>query len=198
MKTREDDGAGACSFAPHEGGPGPGGLVTEMEGSLCEIRIGGRLFGMETRSILEVLGARQIDRVPLAPWFVAGMVSYRGEVLAVVSLARLVGLEGTGRDGCVIVLDGSGSGGGVSAPFGLAVEDVGGIVQLTERGKAAQMPAGHGGVCRGAFQLRGEVMCELGTDLLLPARLLIEERRAHAVPGVKILLAQGDEGRGES
>ncbi len=198
MKTCDGDGGGESCVALYDGGFGTGSLVTVMEGSLCEIRTGGRLFGMEMRCIREVLGVRRIDRVPLAPWFVAGMVSYRGEVLAVVSLARLLGLEGTQKDGCVIVLDGSSPGEDVSAPFGLAVEDVRGMVQLAERGEAAQMPAGLGGVCRGAFRLRGEVMCELGASLLMPRRLLMEERGARGVPGMKVLPAKGDEGRGES
>ena len=59
---------------------------------LCEMYTGGKVFGIATSAIREVLGVRTVHRVPLAPDFIAGMVAYRGEVLTTVSLRSALGV----------------------------------------------------------------------------------------------------------
>ncbi len=57
-----------------------------------------RRFGIDTRKIREVLGERDLQRVPMAPAFIAGVVPYRGEVLTTVNLRALLGLGDAYRD----------------------------------------------------------------------------------------------------
>ena len=61
--------------------------------SVCSLRAGTGLFGIDTREIREVLGATVPQRVPLAPEYIAGVVPYRGEVLTTVCFRMLLGLE---------------------------------------------------------------------------------------------------------
>ena len=63
--------------------------------SLCSLYAGSESFGIDTRKIREVLGERDLQRVPMAPAFIAGVVPYRGEVLTTVNLRALLGMERT-------------------------------------------------------------------------------------------------------
>jgi purine-binding chemotaxis protein CheW len=58
--------------------------------SLCSLYAGGETFGIDTKKIREVLGQRDLQRVPMSPLFIAGVVPYRGEVLTTVNLRALL------------------------------------------------------------------------------------------------------------
>ncbi len=115
---------------------------------LCEMYTGGRVFGIATSAIREVLGVRTIHRVPLAPDFIAGMVAYRGEVLTTVSLRSTLGKDDQGPElehgrepeRCVLVLDGGVDWKGDVEHFGLAVEAMGRVVADPERETLAENP----------------------------------------------------------
>jgi purine-binding chemotaxis protein CheW len=89
---------------------------------LCRLEADGQSFGIDTRRIREVLGVTVVQRVPLAPAFIAGMVSYRGEVLTTVSLRALLGMEPKGGPSCLLVLDGDVQWTGGDEQFGLMVD----------------------------------------------------------------------------
>ena len=97
-----------------------GGVV-----SLCSLKVDGRWFGIDTRQVWEVLGDAVPQRVPLAPEYIAGVVSYRGEVLTTVSFRTLLGVTGGDGQGCVLVLDDEGE-----ERFGLLVDGVGGVLEV--------------------------------------------------------------------
>ena len=61
--------------------------------SLCSMFAGSESFGIDTRKIREVLGKRELQRVPMAPAFIGGVVPYRGEVLTTVNFRALLGME---------------------------------------------------------------------------------------------------------
>jgi len=65
-----------------------------------------RVVRIDTRQIREVLGTTAPQRVPLAPEYIAGVVSYRGEVLTTVSFRALLGLECRAGSNCILVFDG--------------------------------------------------------------------------------------------
>lgn len=92
--------------------------------SLCSLCVGDQIFGIDTRRISEVLGRRELRRVPLAPAFIGGVVPYRGEVLTTVNFRALLGSESREEAGCVLVLDDGERG----ERFGLLVDRVGGVV----------------------------------------------------------------------
>ena len=60
--------------------------------SLCSMFAGSESFGIDTkRKIREVLGNRDLQRVPMAPAFIGGVVPYRGEVLTTVDFRAAAG-----------------------------------------------------------------------------------------------------------
>ena len=95
--------------------------------SLCSLRAGPGLFGIDTRKIREVLGATTPQRVPLSPQYISGVVPYRGEVLTTVCFRVLLGLERWSKQRCVLILDDEDEG-----PFGLAMESVGEVVTIAQ------------------------------------------------------------------
>src|SRR5580698_2823504 len=102
------------------------GVETEEMLSLCSLTAGGKLFGIDTRMIREVLGNARLNRVPLAPSYVGGVLAYRGEVVTAVSLRALLGVSASESQGRVLVLDGDEN----EERFGLLVDSVGGVVMV--------------------------------------------------------------------
>lgn len=88
--------------------------------SLCTLRVGDEVFGIDTQKVHEVLGERVIHAVALAPEFVGGVIPYRGEVLLVVSFRSLLGMEALGGPVNVMVLRDEQEG----ELFGVAVDAV--------------------------------------------------------------------------
>ena len=111
----------------------------EDEVSLCAVQVEGRLFGVETRRVREVLSRRPVKRVPLAPAFVGGIVSYRGDVLTAVCLRAVLGMPAAAAESCLLVI--------ADEPeteqreeaerFGLMVDWVGSVVSVPRNSLAA-------------------------------------------------------------
>jgi len=68
--------------------------------------LGGQQFGVPIRAVKESVPYRPITRVFLVPPFVAGLINLRGEVVAVLDLARLLGLPHEIReaDAAIVIL----------------------------------------------------------------------------------------------
>lgn len=60
--------------------------------------LGEQLFGAPIRFVRETVRLRPITRVFHTPDFIAGLASLRGEILAVLDIARLLGLPATPLD----------------------------------------------------------------------------------------------------
>jgi purine-binding chemotaxis protein CheW len=60
--------------------------------SVCTVRLGGELFAVRLKEIVEVMTGAQVYDCPLAPAHIAGLMHYRGDVLTVVHLRALLGL----------------------------------------------------------------------------------------------------------
>ena len=137
--------------------------------ALCWLTVNGRLFGIDTRQIREVLGPRTVQAVPLAPPFLAGVLAYRGEVLTAVSLRCLLGLPPSEEKGRVLVLDGGGD------PFGLLVDRVGGVVEVKANTLAPNPPtldASSRVLFSGAYRVAEGLLVQLDAGSLRPERLV--------------------------
>jgi purine-binding chemotaxis protein CheW len=64
-------------------------------------------YGLEIRSIREIVEYQPITRVPGSPFFLKGVMNLRGSVVPVIDLALVLGLpeRAPGRRTCIIVLD---------------------------------------------------------------------------------------------
>jgi purine-binding chemotaxis protein CheW len=116
-----------------------------------------------------VLGNTTPQRVPLAPEYIAGVVSYRGQVLTTVSLRALLGLERWSGANCVLVLDDEND-----ERFGLMVDGVGGVVGM---GRDALEPnptaldARSMALFMGTYKTQAGLMVRLEPRQLRPSRL---------------------------
>ncbi|HTD95750.1 MAG TPA: chemotaxis protein CheW [Edaphobacter sp.] len=138
--------------------------------SLCSMYAGSESFGIDTRKIREVLGKRDLQRVPMSPAFIGGVVPYRGEVLTTVNFRALLGMgEHTGTS-CVLVLEDDDH----VERFGLVVDAVGGVVTVSRRMLEANpctLEARGKWLFDGAYKLPGGLLIQLDPQKLRPSRL---------------------------
>jgi purine-binding chemotaxis protein CheW len=138
--------------------------------SLCSFYAGNKIFGIDTRKICEVLGERDLHRVPMAPAFIGGVVPYRGDVLTTVSFRALLGLDEQGDKSSVLVLEDDEAG----ERFGLLVDAVGGVVTLSadmlEKNPCTLEPRERW-LFDGAYKMRTGLMVQLDPLKLRPSRL---------------------------
>lgn len=138
--------------------------------SLCEMSVGGQSFGIDTRRIGEVLGGRELQRVPMAPAFIGGVVPYRGEVLTTVSFRALLGLTEKAETNCVLVLEDEDA----SQRFGLVVDAVGGVVTVSRRmfeANPSTLDARGKWLFDGAYKTEDGLMVQLDPQRLQPTKL---------------------------
>jgi purine-binding chemotaxis protein CheW len=149
-----------------------GGTIQDEEDtiSLCSISAGGQSFGIDTRRISEVLGDRELQRVPMAPAFIGGVVPYRGEVLTTVSFRALLGLTEKAEMNCVLVLED----GDTSQRFGLVVDSVGGVVTVKREmleTNPSTLDARGKWLFDGAYKMQSGLLVQLDPQRLQPSRL---------------------------
>lgn len=143
----------------------------EAEGvSLCMLMVGGETFAIDTKKIREVLGANAIQKIPLAPVYVAGVIPNRGEVLTTVSLRALLGLEERVGTSAVLVLEDEDE----DERFGLMVDEVSSVLKVSaetlEANPSTLGPRGRA-LFDGAYKLQTGLMVRLDTAKLRPSRL---------------------------
>jgi purine-binding chemotaxis protein CheW len=139
--------------------------------SLCSLFAGSESFGIDTRKIREVLGKRELQRVPLAPAMIGGVVPYRGEVLTAVNFRVLLGMEEYAGTSCVLVLDDDEGG----ERFGLMVDEVGGVVTVSRRMlevNPSTLEARSKWLFDGAYKMQTGLMVQLDPQKLRPSRLM--------------------------
>jgi purine-binding chemotaxis protein CheW len=138
--------------------------------SLCSLYAGSETFGIDTRKIREVLGERDLQRVPMSPLFIAGVVPYRGEVLTTVNLRALLGMNAHAGRSCVLVMEDEGG----AERFGLVVDSVGGVVTMSRHAlevNPCTLEARGKWLFDGAYKMEAGLMVRLDPQKLCPSRL---------------------------
>jgi purine-binding chemotaxis protein CheW len=138
--------------------------------SLCSMFAGSESFGIDTRKIREVLGYRDLQRVPMAPAFIGGVVPYRGEVLTTVDFRALLGLGQHADTSCVLVLEDEAG----EERFGLEVDAVGGVVTVRRNMLEANpctLESRGKWLFDGAYKMPTGLMVQLDPQKLRPSRL---------------------------
>jgi chemotaxis signal transduction protein len=114
-------------------------VVPAPHQKLVCFELAGQAFGLPIRSVKETLPMRPLTQVPLVSPVVAGLMNLRGEVVAVLDLAHLVGLAHrsarTLPDSAVVLLRAPQSWSGRAqerAACGLAVDKLLGVRDLDE------------------------------------------------------------------
>lgn len=150
--------------------------------SLCSLSAAGENFGIDTEKIREVLGERDLQRVPMSPPFIAGVVPYRGEVLTTVNLRALLGKDNhEGRSSVLVMVDDE-----FGERFGLVVDAVGGVVTVTRRmfeENPCTLEARSKWLFDGAYKTASGLMVRLDPKRLCPTRLSESEIFASKAKG---------------
>lgn len=138
--------------------------------SVCSMLVADRLYGIDIRRISEVLGVKTLERVPLAPAYIGGVLPFRGEVLTVVSFRALLGLPSHVTSGSVLVLKGLDG----EEPFGFMVDSVGAVVTLESNAFTANPPTLDdvgAALYSGAFAVAEGFFIQLDSQNLRPSNL---------------------------
>jgi purine-binding chemotaxis protein CheW len=94
----------------------------------CTFYLDKLLFGVELKSVQEVIRSQDVTRVPLAPEVVSGLINLRGQVVTAVDLRRRLELEprasGVFAMNVVIRAD--------DGPISMQVDEIGDVVEVEE------------------------------------------------------------------
>lgn len=146
-------------------------LVQEADAGveICSFRVGSMRFGVPILRVVEILGAPAVQPVPLAPRFIGGLVHYRGEMLTVVSLRSLLGLEPYEGRPDILVLESS------RGCFGLLVDTVDEVKAASTDSfepSPSTLEDHLKAIFSGTCKLKDALMVMLDPDRLDPMRLL--------------------------
>lgn len=141
---------------------------TETGIEMCSVRVGEILFGIPVMSILEILGAPATHPVPLAPFYIGGLVHYRGEVLTAVSMRQLLGLPPASGVQDILVFEGAGGN------FGLLVDAVSEVLTVSSADyeqNPSTLDDRKKALFAGAYKLKDGLLVMLDPDRLEPMQL---------------------------
>ena len=94
----------------------------------CTFSLDSLLFGVELKSVQEVIRSLEVTRVPLAPEVVSGLINLRGQIVTAVDLRRQLQLEPRPAGLAamnVVVRSGDGA-------VSLLVDEIGDVVEVEE------------------------------------------------------------------
>lgn len=150
--------------APLEAAAAPAETVERIE--YLTFLLGTEEYGVEVERVREVMRSPPITEVPRAPTDVLGVITVRGEVVAVFDPRGRLGLPSatSAEGGRIIIVD---DGGGAC---GLLVDSVASVVRLP-RGSIEACPQGIGGASADCLQGIGRDHDRLFTLLSIPALL---------------------------
>lgn len=116
----------APGLDPSTAGPGPAPAATLR--FWVSFRLDGQGYAVDVRYVREVLRMERLEPVPGAPATVAGLVNDRGRPLTILDLRQRLGLPAreAGPHDRIVVLETA------SRPFGIVVDEVTGVIELTE------------------------------------------------------------------
>lgn len=101
--------------------------MNDSSRQLCTFRIDDLLFGVDVRSVQEVIRYHDMTRVPLAPRAVRGLINLRGQIVTAVDLRERFGLPHRSSDRLPMNVVVQSDDGIVS----LLVDEIGDVVEVT-------------------------------------------------------------------
>jgi purine-binding chemotaxis protein CheW len=77
--------------------------MDDFSGRLVLFRVGDLVGAAPAAAVREILPRQRATRIPGAPSAVRGLINVRGELVTLIDGARLLGRDGTSRDGVVVL-----------------------------------------------------------------------------------------------
>ncbi len=175
---------------------------------VCVVRAGAQFAALPIARVAEIVGSVRPQPLPHAPWFMSGLVLYRGEALPAVDLRRLLGPEsaslGQGADGfgqpgqpcCMLVVD-QADGAGASGAFGLLVDSVDEVRSVSSQDcEPAPSTLGplHKELLTGAYKQKGRLVAMLDPSYLGSLAVAAERPPGGQAGGQESMPAGPEEG----
>ncbi len=129
----------------------------------CTFYLDKLLFGVELKTVQEVIRSLEITRVPLAPEVVSGLINLRGQIVTAVDLRRRLELEPRAADLPVMNVVVRSEDGAVS----LLVDEIGDVVEVEEASFERPPETLRGSVrtmITGVHKLKDRLMLVLDTE----------------------------------
>ena len=99
-----------------------------MAAQYCTFYLDGLLFGVELRSVQEVVNRQKMTQVPLAASVVSGLINLRGQIVTAIDLRRRLQLQTRASDTTVMNVVVRSDDGAIS----LLVDEIGDVVEVEE------------------------------------------------------------------
>ncbi len=131
-----------------------------MELELLVFDIGKELWAVNIRHVNEVVKIRSITRVPGAPSYIIGVFNLRGQIVTLVSLSHIIGIDqDTNEVDKAIVIESS------DEVLALAIKDVLGVARVDES-KLLAPPQDAAEFVSALFRYRDRLVAVLNVDKL--------------------------------
>ncbi len=154
-------------------------MAEESCDEVCTLHMGGEKFAIRLTDIFEVTPAAVLRPCPLSPAYIAGLMQYRGEVLAAVSLRTLLGLpSGTGSASSIVMI-------GTHGLFALQVDTIGEVLSIatsTYESMTATVELQRQTLFSGTYKLERGLLPLLDAKSLEPSALRSRAEHAHPHP----------------
>jgi purine-binding chemotaxis protein CheW len=143
----------------------------------CTFYLDKLLFGVELKTVQEVIRSLQVTQVPLAPQVVSGLINLRGQIVTAVDLRRRLELEPRAAGVAAMNVVVRSDDGAVS----LLVDEIGDVVEVDDSTFERPPETLRGAVrtmITGVHKLNNHLMlvldtqkaCEMTADVLTPAQ----------------------------
>jgi purine-binding chemotaxis protein CheW len=141
-----------------------GGKSASTQRQLCTFYVKNQLYGIDVTQVQEVVKAMAMSRIPLALYYVRGLINLRGQVATAVGLREMFQLDGqTEKSSMNVILRHEG------ALIALQVDEIGDVMEV-ERGDIESIPSTIPDSIRsymsGVFQLKNSLLCVIDLNKL--------------------------------
>ncbi|HZR65746.1 MAG TPA: chemotaxis protein CheW [Terriglobales bacterium] len=99
-----------------------------MPAQYCTFYLGGLLFGVELKSVQEVVNRHEMTQVPLAPSVVSGLINLRGQIVTAIDLRRRLELQPRTSEATVMNVVVRSEDGAIS----FLVDEIGDVVEVED------------------------------------------------------------------
>ena len=103
--------------------------MSTTQQQFCTFYIQGLLFGVEVKTVQEVIRHQEMTGIPLAPEVVAGLINLRGQIVTAIDLRRRLGVRDRLADELPMNVVVRTADGAVS----LLVDEIGDVVEVEEK-----------------------------------------------------------------
>ena len=126
---------------------------------LTTFRVNGKLYGLDVRSVQEVVKPMPLAPVPHAPPFVMGLINLRGQIATAIGLLELFEVGQSRSEQAMNII--CNMNGGLVSLFADEIGDVLEVANLKQEGVPPSLPTSIRKLATGGYQVKDEFLVEL-------------------------------------